>query len=302
VQAEASPAEPRPLDSARLFAVLGTWMEEDVVAATVANCFAQGCERVYLVDNESPDRTVERAVAAGATLATTFPSELYDEGERVRQMRRVADAVSSSERAGHIWWLFLDADEFYHGPRGLTLRDYLAGLDRRFRVVGARFFNHLPGGGPAYVEARHPLDFQPLCYEVRAPYCDRGHWRHPLVRWDRDSPALVPDEGFHTSACSDLLIEPAEAVFFHHFPFRAEADTRRRLSTLFGGATPTSTRVPAGAHVVHLQRRLRSLDAVYRQRWAEMPVHPPCAPGYVPDLRPWEEWVEPADRDVARWY
>src|SRR5580692_11506323 len=69
---EANPGDAHPLDDARFFAVLGTWMEEDVVEATVRNALAQGVEAVYLVDNASTDETVERAVAAGAILAESF--------------------------------------------------------------------------------------------------------------------------------------------------------------------------------------------------------------------------------------
>jgi hypothetical protein len=69
IDAAANPVDPDTLPEFRFFAVLGTWMEEDVVEATVRNAFAQGVEAVYLVDNASTDATVEWAVAAGATLA-----------------------------------------------------------------------------------------------------------------------------------------------------------------------------------------------------------------------------------------
>jgi hypothetical protein len=49
-----NPASPDVLDDFKLFAVVGAWMEEDVIEATVRNAFTQGCERVFLVDNESP--------------------------------------------------------------------------------------------------------------------------------------------------------------------------------------------------------------------------------------------------------
>src|ERR1700674_5907437 len=68
VVAQAPPAKPAPLEELRLFAIIGAYMEQDVVAATVANAYAQGCERVYLVDNDSSDATVREAVAAGAVL------------------------------------------------------------------------------------------------------------------------------------------------------------------------------------------------------------------------------------------
>jgi glycosyltransferase involved in cell wall biosynthesis len=113
-------------------------MEEDVIEATVRNAFTQGCERVFLVDNESPDGTVETAIAAGAELAESFTTARHDEHLRIRLMNDAVWRISVAEAADHVWWLWLDADEFPHGPRGLTIRDYLATLDRSFRIVGAR--------------------------------------------------------------------------------------------------------------------------------------------------------------------
>jgi hypothetical protein len=301
VAAEANPRDRRPV-SFRLFAILGTWMEEDVVAATVANCLRQGCEAVFLVDNGSTDATVERAVAAGATLAHSFTTERYDERARMAVMQGVVEDASRTDGAEHIWWLWLDADEFHHGPAGMTLHDYLSTLDRRFRVVGARFFNHLPDREPAYLEGRHPLDLQPLCYEIPQESCELGHSNHPLQRWDRNGPPLVSGPGAHTASSDETLLEPTVPVFFHHFPYREGRFTRRRLLTLFGRNDASLDRVGRDPNHAHLRARLASLDAVYAERWDEVAFFPACAPGYVPELRRWEDWVCPQDRDVARWY
>src|SRR5262245_25598743 len=184
--AEDNPARPDPLPSFRFFAILGTWLEGDVVAATVQNAFAQGCERVYLVDNASPDDTVAAARAAGAVLAHSFTSDSYDETRRIRLMNEVVREVSNESKEAHVWWLWLDADEFHHGPDGLTLRAHLEALDRRFRVVGARVFNHFPDRKPEYLPGFHPLEFHPLCEEFAVAHCAAGHWKHPLLRVDRD--------------------------------------------------------------------------------------------------------------------
>src|SRR5277367_6805204 len=83
---EDNPPEPDPVEGSRLFAILGTYNESDVVEASVANAFAQGVERVYLVDNASTDDTVARALAAGATLADSFETECIQESVRVLLM------------------------------------------------------------------------------------------------------------------------------------------------------------------------------------------------------------------------
>ncbi|MER3452773.1 MAG: hypothetical protein C4321_03250, partial [Chloroflexota bacterium] len=233
VRTQPNPDDAEPLASFRLFAVVGAWAEEDVIGATVTNAFTQGCERVYLVDNASPDATVAEAVRAGATLAEVFRTERYEEHLRLALMNAVVTRVSAAEPDAHIWWLFLDADEFPHGPGGCTLREHLARLDRRFRVVGARFFNHFPHAKPEYVPGRHPLDFQPLCEEMPVRLCRMGHRKHPLLRWDRDRPRIYAGVGFHRAVCEERpLLEPEEGVFLHHFPFRDEEVSRRRLALL----------------------------------------------------------------------
>src|SRR5690349_12004867 len=60
----ANPPKPDLSLPVRLFGIVATWCEEDVIEATVHNAFAQGCERVFIVDNESPDATLRRAAAA----------------------------------------------------------------------------------------------------------------------------------------------------------------------------------------------------------------------------------------------
>lgn len=305
VRVEPNPPVPEPLDSFRLFAVLGAWAEEDVIGATVANALAQGCERVYLVDNGSPDGTVAEAVRAGAIVAEVFHTDRYDEHLRLALMNAVVTRVSAAEPDAHIWWLFLDADEFHHGPGGLTLREHLAGLDRRFRVVGARFFNHFPHAKPEYLPGRHPLDFQPLCEEMALRLCRLGHRKHPLLRWDRGRPRIYAGAGFHRAVCEERpLLEPEEGVFCHHFPFREEAVTRRRLALLCaedeGAAARAREGDPAAAG---MRPRWRSLDAVYRRDWASVENYaPPPAPPVGVSLRPWPDVVSPADACVARWY
>ncbi len=298
-----NPDDAEVLDVIRLFAVIGTWQEADIIEATVRNARAQGCERVYLVDNESRDDTIAVAEAAGATLARRFHTDRYDEGERMRIMNEVvatvSEEVAASDGVGHIWWLWLDADEFPHGPRGMTVREYLAGLDRRFRVVGARFFNHYPDRVPEYVEGRHPLDYQPLCDEFTYPMCHEGHRKHPLQRWDRGGPAITCLAGFHQATAPDtVLIEPAEPIFLHHFPFRVEAVSRRRLELLVGDAGGRASGDPK-LHW-HIHKRFRQLDAVYAHHWDAVEDLSPAGRRKGIRLRPWVRQVPKVDTDFAR--
>ena len=301
-----NPAMPDVLDDFRLFAIIGTWMEEDVIEATVRNAFAQGCERVFLVDNDSPDDTVARALGAGAELADSFPTSRYEERLRIRLLNETVSRISIGDCSDHIWWLWLDADQFQHGPRGLTIREYLVNLDRSFRIVGARFFNHYPSDGLQYVSGFHPLDFQPLCEELSFRTCWAWHRTHPLRRFDRDRPAILGDDvGLHRASSDEQpLFEPVEAVFDHHFPFRLKEVTLRRLQALFSPAHSSSGRVdPSDPVHGHMTARLQALEAVYAQDWEKVPLElvGGCRRPHAKPV-PWQELVEPEHRPVKRWY
>jgi glycosyl transferase family 2 len=306
VVSQSNPPEPSPLETFRFFAVLGTWSEADVVAATVKNALTQGCERVYLLDNDSLDDTVRLAVDAGATLAGTYSTDHHDESLRTTLLNGLVARISLEEGADHIWWLYIDADEFPHGPQGTTLRHYLSGLDRQFRVVGSRVFNHYPAGTPHYVSGYHPLDFQPLCEEFAAPMCPAPHWKHPLQRYDRAGPYIVASMGHHTfMAAHSALLEPTTPIYTHHFQFRDEAVARRRLAWFSSQTAPGQSRASlteAGLMRGRMHRRVHTLDAVYGQRWAEVERQLGSGPLLGVNLRPWSELVPDQDAKVARWY
>ena len=282
-------------------------MEEDVVAACVDNALIQGCERVYLVDNNSTDRTVEAATLAGATLAATFSTTFYDEHLRMSIMQAVVDHASRSVAEDCVWWLWLDADEFAHGPSGLTIRDYLATLDIRFRVVGARYVNHYPTVQPHYVPGFHPLDFQPACEEYSVAWnCAGDHHKHPLLRVDRHAPRIVPSDGFHSARADVQLLEPDRAIFLHHFPYREEAVTRKRLDLLCAHSTEDEPRISFHDTVERGDEsnstiRHRNLDAVYQGRWADVRERRGSRLSSV-DPRAWSALVSEADAKFARWY
>jgi hypothetical protein len=293
------PSPPRPLPDLHLFAVLGTWMEEDVVEATVRNAFAQGVEAVYIVDNASTDATVQRAIAAGATLAESFATPEYQERVRILFMNGVVARVSLASGAPYIWWLWLDADEFPEGPDGLTIAEYLRTLDRSFRLVGSTYYNHFPSDRPAYIPGFHPLEFQPLCecfWPDRARHCSQPHWKHPLQRFDRDGAFLLALGGFHSASLrtGEELVEPVGGIVTHHFQYREEAFTRARLDRLCG-----TTRNDHNENIgnTDMQKRFASLDAVYAYRWQD--VDSLRRKTEVPGVHP-EPWTD--HPSVRRWY
>jgi glycosyltransferase involved in cell wall biosynthesis len=301
---EDNPAQPDPIGEAPLFAVVSTYNEADVIEASVKNALAQGAERVYLVDNASTDDTVERAVSSGAILAERYETGSVEDRLRTMLMNAVVWHVSSAERAPHIWWLWMDADEFSHGPGNLTIAQYLAGLDRRFRTVGTSFFQHYPHTKPEYVPGFHPLDFQPMCepfWQDFMPRCPIRHYKHPLTRFDRSGPFLLVPNSFHTWAPSDKsqLVEPRRGIVTHHVQYRQEEVTRKRLAAIYGDQSRRAAHV-ASTGSDGGQRRLRSLDAVYAQRWSEVDNDRHVRGDVGVRLQRWSD-LSPGF-EVARWY
>jgi hypothetical protein len=299
------------LPDAGLFAIVVTWMEADVIEATVRNALAQGCERVLVVDNDSPDDTVARAVTAGAELACTFSTPQLDEALKIRLMNEIVARVSAADGRDHIWWLWLDADEFVHGPRGATLSEFVGSLDRRYRVVGTRYFNHFPDRRPASLAGFHPLDLQPLCRETPAPYCAAGHNKHSLQRWDRAGPPITSGFGFHDARSRGRLREPPVGTFTHHFPYRCEDVTRARLDALCGRDASGHSRIDLhdrymrerAGRASRMTARFGSLDSVYAGDWTAV-SDLDAAPRHWADLvdgenAPSARWYAPADLDAA---
>jgi hypothetical protein len=307
-------SEPNPehadvLPDVPLYAVLGTWMEQDIVEATVRNAFAQGADAVYLVDNASTDATVDRAVAAGAMLAESYRTTIYEERIRILLMNAVVARVSLASELPHVWWLWLDADEFPEGPRGLTIAEYLRTLDRRFRIVGSTYYNHFPTTVPGYVPGFHPIDFQPMYGEFvpdEPRYCDQPHWKHPLQRFDAAGPFLRTLEGFHSASVvrDVLLVEPEGGLLTHHFQYREEAATKARMELLCGGVDRNAHNEVIGNSSI--KKRFENLDAVYAGAWDKVDSLRSHVPQLGVQLRRWPDtaaarrWYQPADLDAVR--
>jgi glycosyltransferase involved in cell wall biosynthesis len=253
---------------------------------------------VYVVDNGSTDDTVGIAEAAGAIVAEVYQTEVFDGRMAQALMNAVVARESLRHQSAHVWWLYLDSDEFPEGPNGLSVRDYLAGLDRRFRVVGSNTLNHLPDAKPEYLPGYHPIDFQTLFYkfEPARPLCPLGHWKHCLQRFDRSGHFVMSNPGAHSASCSEVLIEPSEGIVTHHFQYRDERFTRAKLELTCGPGAPRAMLNASGGHRA-FARRLRSLDAVYAGRWDEVETAPNRDPLAV--SRP-KRWVGPGS--VRRWY
>jgi hypothetical protein len=296
VQAVESPPHAQTLDSVGFYAIVGTWMEADIIADCVANAFAQGVDRVFLFDNCSPDDTINRAVSAGAEHVMMYRTERFEERYRYNLMNEAVRHISESSEHDNIWWLWLDADEFPRPQGEGTLRELLTRTDRMYRTIGARVVNHYPTPGqPSYIPGEHPARFQVLCEEVPDGICELNHRKHPLQRWDRSGPRIDAGPGFHRAECIERpLFEPLESIIIHHVPFREEQTTRRRMEALWsGGASSSSRAIQGDIATDHMEARLHSLDAVYSGDWSNVRNFLPGRPERGVALIPWQELTPP---------
>ena len=293
----ANPKFPKTLPEVRLFAVIKTWMDEDIIEATVRNATIQGAEKVFIVDNGSTDRTLTRAESAGATVAEVYETDAFNGRIAQAFVNAVVARESLRCRAPYVWWLHLDSDEFVEGPDGMTVRDYLASLDEQFKVVGSIFVNHLPTAKPEYISGFHPIDFQPCGYYFQDTWsiCGMPHWKHPIQRFDRHDRFLQCRPGAHFVFGGGRLAEPTRDVVIHHFQYRDETLTRAKTAVAYGDRADPSR----NDHGNDFKIRFETLDAVYERRWTDMEPA-------IPPLEPWSSieglprWYDVADVRHAR--
>ena len=284
-------SRPRPL----IYAVAAVWNEEDIVYALVEHLWAQGIDRVFVIDDESDDETVAEAGAAGADVLPARSDGTYSEAVRTA---RVRDAMATYTEAagGDVWWLVVDADEFPRGPDGTTVRDLVERAPGWVDVVGSRVLDHVPSGSREYLPRHPPLPFFPLARWFRNAFCGRGHWKHPLmrVRWAGD---VYPMTGHHTVGTSDgrRARESGPTLLTHHFPLRARRRTEEKLRRAmapggrYGASPDTFTRV-------RIRERVRALDDLYTGRYELV------ASGFSGDRRmgiavsDWRALVPPLER------
>jgi len=215
-------------------AVLFTWREADIIEACVRNLFAEGVDRVFLVDNGSPDATVEMAARGGALHMDTIVSERFSEDIKCGGVVSCVCKVLREEAPERAWWLFCDADEFPTAPGHGTIREFLAGLDDRIRVVGGHFLLHYPVTRPYYCCGFHPAEFQ-FCaslHDDQAIYCDLVHNKHNLIRFDHAAYDISIHAGYHGLSAHEELFEAKESLRIHHVQYRNREETLERLAAL----------------------------------------------------------------------
>ncbi|MGH9335877.1 MAG: glycosyltransferase, partial [Vicinamibacteria bacterium] len=127
----------------RIIALLATYNEERFIEGCLSHLTQQGIE-VYLIDNESTDRTIDiaqRFVGAGLIDVETFPrGGVYP---WVALLERKAEVAATLEAD---WFLHVDADEIRLPPKpGVTFAEALSGVaEAGYNALNFQEFTFVP--------------------------------------------------------------------------------------------------------------------------------------------------------------
>jgi len=209
-----------------LNAVMCVWNEEDIIESTIKHAFAQGCSNVFIVDNDSTDKTVDVATRAGAKLAAVFKTKDFDEDQKVVHINATVQYINEITQDEKIWWLYIDADEFPNFDSKFTIIDILKQLDSSIRAVHGYMFDHLPTHQPYHVQGYHPADFQPVCTKTSGS-------KIPLLRYDKGHPHFWSIGGAHDFITHNNIVPMIKDILqIHHFPYRNPEFTLKRTKIL----------------------------------------------------------------------
>jgi len=233
-----------------LNAVLCVWNEEDIIESTVKHAFAQGCSHVFIIDNDSADNTVDVAIKAGAKLAYSFESQYFNVVDKTAYLNTVVKNFNEQSDEEHIWWIYLDADEFPSIDCNLSLLDFVSQLNPSIRAVHARMLDHIPTHPPYHVSGHHPIDFMQLCtHLIGSPAASKI----PLLRYDKNKEHLYSAGGAHTfDTCGEGVAVAKDAINIHHFNHRRPENTISRLKRLTAKNPDGTSRVDRHDHMARI--------------------------------------------------
>ncbi len=292
------PGPSTPPSRLQLFGVIAAWNEDDIIHATVRNLYTQGCDQVFVIDDDSDDETRREALDAGATVISCSSDGTYREAARSAAIASLI-AAETAVAGNDVWWLVADADEFPRGNCARTIRQVVIGLPGWVDVVGSRVIEHLPHPGAKYLPRTHPVAAFPWAHEYHNPYCRLGHWKHQLIRV-RTADDVKPMPGQHTVAHRDgrPAREWPQEILMHHVPLRGHERTATRLRRA-AGPGGRYARTPDTFTRRRVHQRLHALDLLYEGRTQEVPNGFPDQPIVGVDLTDWRNLVSAKEHPVA---
>lgn len=252
-----------------VIALLATYNEERFISTCLEHLISQGLS-VYLIDNESSDRTAELAAAylgRGLLGIETMPRDgVYRWSAILRRKEELAESLDGD------WYIHLDADEIRLSPRPeLTLAEAFAEVDAEgYNAVNFAEFTFLP----TQEEPDHDRpDFQQTMnwyypYKTGTPHGLKA-WKRPasnaargLARWRRSRGAELAWSGGHRIRFRGMRIYPDSFPMRHYLflsiPHAIEKYVERRYDSgeLRSGwhqwrarITPDALRLPSASEL-----------------------------------------------------
>jgi len=262
---------------APVYAIISTWFEADIIEASVKHCFANGCSRVLLLDNKSPDDTVAVAVAAGAEIGEIYETQFYDDDLRILKQNEIAKRLVAESGASDVWVVSLDADEFLTGLDGEPFATTLRRLPPGIRTAGSSCVDLYPTSPEQYVRGRHPATCMDSgVFRFARVFCHCKHWKHVPLRYTDGVFDIAQHRGNHWCAARDAGVAVAELAGLDmrliHAPIRNRVDAEARLLALCGKDPKLGglRRCSGDDDVTGSNggiKKWRSLDHIYHHRW-----------------------------------
>jgi len=277
-----------------LIGVTYVWNEGDIIAATVKNLRSQGAAEVFVLDDGSSDDTAQQAESAGATVISGFRSDDFSEERRTEEINRFIASLRSTKYPD-AWYIVVDADEFPRGPDGLRLVDFIAQLPEELDIVGARVIEHIPIED-SFEIGQHPAASLPNARLYYDPYCDQGHWKHPLVHI-RPLREIRYGGGRHLVYMVDgsrAREAISRSILIHHLPIRKWDVTEARLTT----AGRSGSRYDLSPTVYTRQRPAFRIQTIRDLRHGRSQITANEFAGQGKrglSLRPWRELASPSE-------
>lgn len=175
------------MNNVHVVALLATYNEERFIKGCLDHLIGEGIS-VYLIDNESTDRTVEIAqgyLGKGLVGLESLPRDgVYRWGEILRRKEELADSLDGD------WFVHLDADEIRLAPRsGITLADAFAEVEGQgYNAVTFQEFTFIP------TEEEPDHDHEDFAQTMRWYYPYKTGMPHGLKAWKR--PTTPPKRWF----------------------------------------------------------------------------------------------------------